>query len=91
MTDVINSVFILGGSVVLFINVYKLYQDKSVKGVSLIPAVFFGAWGFWNIYWFHHLQQPMSFYGSFLMLAANLWWTGLALYYRSKERKRWRL
>jgi hypothetical protein len=85
--DIINTAFIAGGAVVLFINVYKLIQDKSVAGVSLIPTLFFSIWAIWNLYWFTYLDQPWSFIGACFMLVANFWWVGLALRYRQKENK----
>lgn len=80
--DLINGLFeALAGFAVLN-NCRALYRDKEFKGVSLLSVVFFTSWGFWNLYYYPHLHQMLSFLGGLLIVGANSLWVGLMLYYR---------
>ena len=68
-------------------NVRRLLIDKMIAGISLVPVVFFDAWGFWNMYYYPSLDQWWSFAGGVLLVAANVWWTSLAFYYGGKRAK----
>lgn len=82
MNDFINGVFEFSGGIFLWMNVWKLYQHKSVKGVSLWAFGFFAVWGYWNLYYYPCLNQWVSLIGSILVVAANTVWILLALKYR---------
>jgi len=84
--DLINGCFELFSALLLLLNIRIILKDKTVKGVSLIPAGFFLSWSVWNIYYYSHLDQWFSFYGGIILLVVNTTWMGLALYYRRKER-----
>lgn len=47
--DIINGLFELGGALLLLMNVVRLHRDKIVRGVHVLPTVFFSAFGFWNL------------------------------------------
>lgn len=80
--DQINTLFELAGSVLLWLNVVRLWKDGKVQGVSLWPAVFFCAWGFWNLHYYGALSQPLSQMASCGMLAAHISWLTMALVFR---------
>lgn len=82
--DHINAVFEGGGAVLLCLNVRRLYQDKRLQGVSLVPTVWWNIWGFWNVYYYAALVQPLSFWAGIGVVTLNTIWVGLALYYRHK-------
>ena len=69
------------------LNVKALYRDKKVRGVKILPSVFFTSWGIWNLYYYPHLGQWLSFAGGLAIVWANLTWVGLALYYSHKEKQ----
>ena len=79
--DMVNGFFELIGSVFVWINVYKIYQDKEVKGIYWPLSIFFGAWGFWNLYYYPFLDQWVSFYAGIVMAFGNVAWVWLAYYY----------
>jgi hypothetical protein len=79
--DIINGSFELVGGVASWINVYKLYQDKAVRGVYWPAMFFFAAWGFWNMYYYPTLDQTFSFIGGAFMSLANAAWVILAWKY----------
>lgn len=86
--DLINGTFELGGGILLWMNVYRLYKDKIIRGVSLAPFVFFTLWGYWNLYYYPHLSQWASFVGGIFVVAANTAWVLMAIYYIQQGNRR---
>ena len=84
--DIINSAFQWGAAVFLLLNISRLKKDRDVRGISMVPVYFFLLWGFWNLYYFPHLEQWSSFVGGVAVLVVNLVWVGMALWYSRKER-----
>lgn len=80
--DVINGSFELLGGLVIFQNVRRLLKDKQIRGVDWKVTAFFTAWGFWNLYYYPHLEQWFSFAGGVLIVLANVVWLALAIHYR---------
>lgn len=85
MPDLINGLFEFIGGLLSFTNVYRLWKDKSLKGVYYIPTAFFAAWGAWNLYYYPYLQQWLSFTGGLVIVAANVAWVSLAIKYRNNK------
>jgi len=79
--DLINGGFELFGSFAIWRNVTGLWKDKEVKGVRLAPMVFFTLWGFWNLYYYPHLDQLFSFSGGLSIVASNVVYVALMAYY----------
>lgn len=83
--DSINGLFEAVGGVLNWMNVYRLYKDKEVKGVFPLVWVFFASWGLWNLFYYRHLDQFMSWYGGMFLVSANITWVILAFYYQYKN------
>ncbi len=79
--DLINGALEFGSALLMLMNVRRLTIDKGISGVSLVPTVFFDAWGFWNLYYYPALNQWWSFAGGACLVSVNVIWTGLAFYY----------
>lgn len=79
--DLINSLYEGLGSVFIWRSVYLLHRHKEVRGISILAVIFFMTWGWWNIYYYPHLNQWLSFYGGLLIVLANTVWVGQMLYY----------
>jgi hypothetical protein len=79
--DLINGVFEAVGSIALWGNVWAIIKDKQVKGARWQFAVFFTGWGFWNLFYYPHLNQWLSFWGGVSMALANVMWVSLAIWY----------
>lgn len=79
--DFVNGAFEFLGAFAVWANVVVLSRDKHVRGVSCLTQVFFTLWGIWNIYYYPHLEQWVSFLGGFQLAVANVVWLGLSLYY----------
>lgn len=83
--DLINGSFELIGGVVGWLNVYKLYKDKAVKGIYWPLSLFYLAWGLWNLGYYPYLNQPASFWGGVFMVTSCLAWLKLAVKYRDNS------
>ena len=64
---------------------WRLYNDKKVRGVNVITVGFFAFWGFWNLYYYPHLGQWLSFWGGIVVVTVNTFWMGQMLYYGRGE------
>lgn len=84
MNDIINGGFELVAGFLLWINVWRLYHDKKVRGVAILPTSFFAAWGYWNLYFYPSLNCWYSFIGGALVVLANTVWVGQMVYYRKR-------
>jgi len=85
--DLINGAFEALGSLFILNHCRALWKSKQAHGVSLLSTTFFSAWGFWNIFYYPHLDQMLSFYGGLAICAANLLWISLIWYIRRMEVK----
>ena len=81
LPDLINSGFEFWGSVAIWRNVWALHKDKHYAGIRVGPVAFFMAWGFWNIWFYRHLHQYLSWYAGMSITLANVVWLGQMLYY----------
>lgn len=84
--DNLNGLFELLGGLFITLSCVKLYKDKKVRGVSFIHVAYFSLWGYWNIHYYPHLGQWISFAGSLAVTLVNTIWLGLLFYYLRRER-----
>ncbi len=80
--DLINGIFESVGGLVMWLNVYKIFKDKIVRGFYLPCCVFFGVWSLWNLYYYPCLNQPFSFIGGVCLASGNCVWLFLAFYFK---------
>jgi hypothetical protein len=85
--DLINGLFEVFGGVFVVMNVYQIYKDKVVHGIHWGSTIFFTSWGIWNIFYYPHLGQWLSFYGGLFICLANVVWLIQRIYYSRKARK----
>jgi hypothetical protein len=81
MSAILSALFI-ACALVCFLNVRRLWIDKSVVGVSLIPTVVFITTNVFEIVYFTRLDDMLPVIGASLMLIVNVAWLGLAIFYR---------
>ena len=84
--DKVNGLFELLGGVFILFHCVRLYKDKRVRGVSFTATAYFVLWGYWNIHYYPHLGQWVSFAGGLTIVAMNTLWIILMIYYIRKER-----
>jgi hypothetical protein len=82
IADVINGCFETFGGLLVLLHCRQVWRDKQVKGVSIPATAGFTSWGFWNLYYYPHLDQWASFSGGLLIVSANALWLALMIKYR---------
>jgi hypothetical protein len=85
--DLINGLFECFGGLLLCRNCVQLYRDKMIRGVTWPVTLFFAAWGFWNCFYYPHLDQWLSFSGGLVIVSANTVWVTMAIFYTRRERR----
>ena len=83
--DLINGLFEVCGSLFILKHCSVVLKDKAVAGVSIMAVTFFSLWGFWNVYYYPHLDQWLSFSGGIAIVVANTLWVYLLLKYRKPK------
>jgi len=81
--DVVNGAFECLAGFMVLLSCRRVYKDKAVAGVSIWATAFFTLWGYWNIYYYPHLDQWLSFFGGLFIVAANTIWVALLIKYRN--------
>lgn len=84
--DATNGLFELMGGLFVALHCLRLYKDKKVRGVSFIATGYFTVWGFWNMYYYPFLRQWASLGGGLLIVAMNVLWVGMMVYYIRREK-----
>ena len=80
--DVVNGAFETLGGWFTWSNAWRLYKDKEIKGFYWPSIYFFGTWGLWNLVFYWQVDAPLSWWGGVILVAGNLWWMWLYVYYR---------
>jgi hypothetical protein len=83
--DLVNGSFEAVGGVTTFFNCLRLYKDKEVKGVVWQLTIFYTVWAIWNMYYYPHLNQWLSFWGGLVIVLGNLIWITQVIYYRRRR------
>ena len=79
--DATNGLFECLGGWFVVLNIWKLLKDKQVKGIHWGSTFFFTTWGLWNLWYYPHLGQWVSFAGGVFICTANIVWAVLRIYY----------
>ena len=83
--DLVNGLFEMLGGFMLLTNVVRIYKDKMLKGYNPLSTVFFTSWGVWNLFYYPHLGQWMSFVGGVFIVSVNSIWLGQIIYYHRRN------
>ena len=81
--DIINSLFMAVSAVLIWKNVYRLWKDRKIRGVSIIPTIWFCCSGMWHLYFYASINAVWSSLACGVVLAANVVWLAMAVIYRS--------
>lgn len=82
LPDIINGSFELGAGIAVLLHCLALHRDRQARGISLLAVAFFVAWGLWNLFYYPHLGQLVSFIGGLFVTAANFLYVGMLWRYR---------
>lgn len=80
--DTINAAFEIGAGGFILLHVRATWRARSADGVSLVAMVFFFAWGLWNLFYYPHLGQSLSFYGGIFVLLTNAAWVASVYHFK---------
>ncbi len=80
--DAINGLLEFFASGFMALSILKVCRNRSSKGVSCIHVTFFCGWGFWNLYYYPHLDQWFSLLGGIGVVITNTVWAILLFKYR---------
>lgn len=86
LPDLINGALESCGGLFIALSVIQLHREKVVRGVSWMHVGFFSSWGFWNLFYYPHLGQWLSFWGGLLLVTVNVIWLGQIVYYNHRNR-----
>lgn len=87
LPDALNAAFELVGALLIVLNIRRVLRDRMVRGVDWRVTAFFSAWGLWNIFYYPHLGQWLSFIAGLLLVSANTTWVLLMLHFIRKEER----
>jgi hypothetical protein len=87
LPDIINGSFECFGGVFLCLNIKTLLRDKRVTGIHWGSTIFFTSWGLWNLFYYPHLGQMLSFAGGIFICVANIIWGCLRVYYHYRNKR----
>lgn len=73
------------GLVAVLFNIAAIQRDRQVRGVSVFTVLFFTVWGFWNVYYYPHLNQIYSGMIAGCLAVGNLVYFSLILKYKDKS------
>lgn len=82
LPDLVNGLFEGFGGLMIWLNVRRIMLDKQVRGTSSYATWVFTAWGFYNLFYYPHLGQWLSFTGGCVIVMGNCFWVAYAWRYR---------
>lgn len=83
--DALNACFEFGGAIAVWLSVVALHRAKHWAGLSPWNMIFFNAWGVWNLYFYSHLNQPLSMLAGMCLQFSNLTYLYLLWRYRNGQ------
>ena len=87
LPDLANAAFEAFGGLVIILNIKRILRDKRVMGFDWRVMTFFTAWSYWNLYYYPHLDQWLSFTAGLGIVVTNTVYTVLMVYYVMSERR----
>lgn len=72
--DFSNAMFEFIGGLAVLRTVMHAWKVGKIVGVHWMTPAFFWTWGAWNIFYYPHLDQWMSFVAGLFIFAVNTAW-----------------
>ena len=83
--DSVNGMFEFYSGFFILLHCVKMFQDKKIRGVSLLAAIYFTAWSYWNLHYYPNLNQWWSFAGGAFTTLCHTIWFSMIIYYLRRE------
>lgn len=80
--DIINGLFEASGTLSVINHTRVLWRSRQAHGVSMLSILVFTSWGSWNLYYYPHLGQTMSFLAGVSIMLAEIVWMGSVAWLR---------
>jgi hypothetical protein len=85
--DAVVALFEAVSAVFICVSIRQLHKDKKVRGVSPWMIGFFGAWGWWNTYWYIFIDAPYAWWAGWSVVLSNTFYTLQMVYWIWKEKR----
>lgn len=85
--DMVVAFFEFGSALLICLSIRDLHRHKLVRGVSPWPVSFFALWGWWNLYWYAHIDAPFAWWAGIGVVTTNTFWALQMIYYINKEKR----
>ena len=79
--DHVNGMFEFFSGFFILLHCIKMYQEDDVSGVSILAALYFTLWSYWNLHYYPKLKQRWSFIGASFTGFAHTAWFLMIVYY----------
>lgn len=83
--DLINAGFELGGFIMMLPSLVRAWRLRAIVGVHWATPAFFWSWGLWNVFYYPHLDQWLSFTAGLLLIVSNSAWFAMVILFTRKE------
>jgi hypothetical protein len=81
-SDLVNGLFEACGAISVLNHTRVLWRSRQAHGVSVLSILFFTAWGGWNLFFYPHLGQWLSFCGGLAIMVSEIVWFGSVVWLR---------
>lgn len=81
LPDLINGCFEAGGTLAVLASIQRLRRDREVKGVAWFMVAFFTTWGYWNTFYYSHLDQWFSWSAGIVLASVNTVYLWMLIHY----------
>lgn len=85
--DLVTASFNFVAGLFILNNCRVLWNQKLVRGVSVVSTAFFFIWGCWNVVYYPGLGQIWSFRAGLFEMFSNCLWIALMVYFKYREQK----
>jgi hypothetical protein len=82
IADAVNGFFELVSAFMVYLHIRVIKKDKEVKGMSIVPIVFFTVWGFWNIFFYPYNGLYLSAIAGAVLALVNSYYFYLIMKYK---------
>ncbi len=83
--DLVNGLFEGAGGLFILSSIIALWRSKTVSGISWLHIGYFSVWGAWNLYYYPHLGQTLSFWGGIGVFVTNTVYLAMLICYGRRK------
>jgi hypothetical protein len=84
MADLINALFEGLAGFFILASIRDAWKSRQAIGIHPLHVAYFTAWGFWNLYYYAHLDQWLSWACGILVAIVNSFYLYTVIKFRRK-------